>query len=63
MIVVSSSIISMVIFTCGDSNLGPGHHRRRNDSGVGGCFCGGDCDMDKQPIMHTCAMQRVVGGK
>lgn len=43
MIVVSSSIISMVIFTCGGSNLGRGHQRRRNDSGVGGCFGGGDC--------------------
>jgi len=43
MIVVSLSIISMVIFTCGDSNLGLGHHRCRNDSGVGDCFGGDDC--------------------
>ncbi|KAJ6353156.1 hypothetical protein OIU76_002212 [Salix suchowensis] len=38
MIVVSLSIISMVIFACGDSNSGKG---RRHGGGGGGGGCGG----------------------
>jgi hypothetical protein len=40
MIIVCLSIISMVIFTCGDSNLGRGHRRRRNDNAGGDCHVG-----------------------
>ncbi|KAJ6736707.1 hypothetical protein OIU85_018837 [Salix viminalis] len=40
MIVVSLSIISMVIFACGDSNSGGS--RRHGQGGLGGGGCGGD---------------------
>ncbi|CAK7339497.1 unnamed protein product [Dovyalis caffra] len=36
MIVVSLSIISMVIFACGDSNSGEGHRPRRRGGFAGG---------------------------
>ena len=43
-IVVSLSIISMVIFACGDSNSAKDRRRRCcKDFGEGDCFGGGDC--------------------
>jgi len=46
MIVVSLSIISMVIFTCGDSDSGRGggRHRKSGGGGCGGGGCGGGGD-------------------
>uniref|UniRef100_A0A2K2AG19 Uncharacterized protein n=1 Tax=Populus trichocarpa TaxID=3694 RepID=A0A2K2AG19_POPTR len=44
MIVVSLSIISMVIFACGDSGSGRGGGRRRKSGGGGRGDGGGGCE-------------------
>jgi hypothetical protein len=41
MIIMSLSIISMLIFACGDDNSGKPHNRQSTGGGGGGCSGGG----------------------